>query len=181
MDASAQIHEEPSGSNIGVYFSCVLGGWGGVGASNISADPLFVAGPQGNFYLSQVSSGQGSDSPCHNTGVGMSSNFYVSGTTRTDETDDTGTIDMGFHYNDDLQHRADTDGDGDVDGVNFAIFASCFNKAGNPPRTLGCNALNSVRFDFDNDRDVDGVDFAVFSACFNKAGNPPRTAGCPQW
>jgi hypothetical protein len=34
--------------------------------------------------------------------------------------------------------RADFDEDGDVDGIDFATFASCFNKAGNPPRTLNC-------------------------------------------
>ena len=34
--------------------------------------------------------------------------------------------------------RADQEFDEDVDGVDFAVFASCFNKTGNPPRTLGC-------------------------------------------
>ena len=28
--------------------------------------------------------------------------------------------------------------DNDVDGADFAKFANCFNKAGNPPRSLGC-------------------------------------------
>jgi hypothetical protein len=32
----------------------------------------------------------------------------------------------------------DADGDGDVDGVDFSRFASCFNKAGNAPRVTGC-------------------------------------------
>jgi formylglycine-generating enzyme required for sulfatase activity len=74
---------------------------------------------------------------------------------------------------------ADSDCDGDVDGVDFAQFASCFNKAGNPPRTLGCDAMAQDDLDFDDDGDVDGVDFSKFAACFNKAGNPPRTLGCP--
>jgi hypothetical protein len=72
----------------------------------------------------------------------------------------------------------DRDKDGDVDGVDFAIFASCFNKAGNTPRTLGCSAEDASAFDTDGDVDVDGVDFAVFASCFNKAGNPPRRLGC---
>jgi hypothetical protein len=72
----------------------------------------------------------------------------------------------------------DRDKDGDVDGVDFAIFASCFNKAGNPPRTLGCTTADGEAFDTDNDGDVDGVDFAVFASCFNKAGNTPRAPGC---
>jgi hypothetical protein len=75
--------------------------------------------------------------------------------------------------------EADCDGDGDVDGVDFAKFASCYNMAGNPPRTLGCSAIEGDKFDFDGDADVDGLDFATFASCFNKAGNPPRTAGCP--
>jgi hypothetical protein len=75
---------------------------------------------------------------------------------------------------------ADCDEDGDVDGVDFSVFASCFNKAGNPPRTLGCSAGQGNKLDFDDDGDVDGVDFSVFASCFNKAGNPPRTLGCPQ-
>jgi hypothetical protein len=75
---------------------------------------------------------------------------------------------------------ADVDCDGDVDGVDFSVFAACFNKAGNPPRTLGCPSEAAEALDFENDGDVDGVDFSVFAACFNKAGNPPRTLGCPQ-
>jgi hypothetical protein len=74
----------------------------------------------------------------------------------------------------------DTDCDHDVDGVDFAKFAQCFNKAGNPPRTLGCAAWVAIQLDSDDDGDIDGVDFAKFAQCFNKAGNPPRTLGCPE-
>jgi hypothetical protein len=73
---------------------------------------------------------------------------------------------------------SDRDGDFDVDGVDFSIFASCFNKAGNPPRTLGCTTADAEAFDADGDGDVDGVDFSRFASCFNKAGNPPRATGC---
>jgi hypothetical protein len=72
----------------------------------------------------------------------------------------------------------DRDVDGDVDGVDFSVFASCFNKAGNPPRTVGCSPADASAFDQDGDNDVDGVDFSVFASCFNKAGNPPRSTGC---
>lgn len=68
----------------------------------------------------------------------------------------------------------DRDQDGDVDGVDFAIFASCFNGAGQPPRTSGCSAADAAAFDSDDDGDVDGVDFSEFASCFNKAGNTPR-------
>jgi hypothetical protein len=72
----------------------------------------------------------------------------------------------------------DRDRDGDVDGVDFSVFASCFNKAGNPPRTVGCTTDDAAGMDADNDGDVDGVDFSVFASCYNQAGNLPRAPGC---
>ncbi len=65
----------------------------------------------------------------------------------------------------------DSDGDGDVDLVDFAAFSACFNGPNNPwagpnPKTCAC-------FDNDDDGDVDLVDFAAFSACFNGPNNPP--------
>jgi hypothetical protein len=149
------------------------------GSGNTGDDPLFASGPQGDFYLSQTASGQGTDSPCVDTGFGPATVLYAAGSTRTDGGNDGGTVDMGYHYDAAMTHRADNDGDGDVDGLDFSVFASCFNKSGNPPRTFGCSVLDAARFDFDNDRDIDGADFGVFAACFNKAGNPPRTPGCP--
>lgn len=167
-----------SGSPV-VRFSDVQGGWAGAGSNNINADPQFVTGPQGDFYLSQSASGQGADSPCVDVGIGQASDLYVLGSTRTDEADDSGAMDMGFHYNGNLRPRTDVDGDGDVDGIDFSVFASCHNKAGNPPRTFGCGILETVRFDSDNDGDIDGGDFGRFASCFNMAGNPPRSLACP--
>jgi hypothetical protein len=68
----------------------------------------------------------------------------------------------------------DRDQDGDVDGVDFAVFASCFNGAGKPPRSTGCSTEDAAAFDSDDDGDIDGVDFSEFATCFNGAGNPPR-------
>jgi predicted outer membrane repeat protein len=93
-------------------------------------------------------------------------------------TTDMGAIEFDPAKSSIVFYMADSDLDGDVDGVDFAKFAQCFNKAGNPPRTLGCPPENADIFDFDDDADVDGVDFAQFAQCFNKAGNPPRTLGC---
>jgi hypothetical protein len=62
----------------------------------IDADPLFVTGPQGNYYLSQIAAGQGTDSPCVDTGDPAS--HMIVGTTRTDEVPDSGVVDMGYHY-----------------------------------------------------------------------------------
>jgi len=77
-----------------VTFSDVAGGWEGAG--NIDADPLFASGPGGSNYLGQVAAGQPSDSPCVDSG--SPSSPLITGTTRTDEAQDTPVIDMGFHY-----------------------------------------------------------------------------------
>ena len=90
-----EIHN--SGSTPIVTYSDIAGGYTGTG--NINADPLFITGPHGDFYLSQIASGQLSNSPCVDTGGGVASDWFSSGTTRTDEVDDVGTVDMGFHYN----------------------------------------------------------------------------------
>ncbi len=98
------IHDA-SGSSI-VSYSDVQGGWPGEG--NIDADPLFIAGPEGNYYLSQVAAGQAEDSPCLDAGSEPSADIcYDSGEgtvcldqrpTRTDFVDDAGQVDMGYHY-----------------------------------------------------------------------------------
>ena len=82
------------GYNNPVEYSCIEGGWPGTG--NIDADPLFVTGPEGDYYLSQIASGQGVDSPCLNVGDPSSEMIY--GTTRIDGYPDTDVIDMGYHY-----------------------------------------------------------------------------------
>ncbi len=47
-------------------WSCVEGGFPGAG--NIDLDPLFVSGPDGDYYLSQIAAGQAVDSPCVDAG-----------------------------------------------------------------------------------------------------------------
>jgi hypothetical protein len=77
------------------------------GTGNINADPEWVSGPSGAYYLSQVAAGQASDSPCVNAGYTSAAavcyppDFVVCMshlTTRTDHQTDTGTADMGYHY-----------------------------------------------------------------------------------
>ncbi len=74
-------------------YSDIQGGWEGFG--NINQDPLFVLGPNGDNYLSQIASGQGANSPCVDTGNPV---IPISGTTRTDGEPDIGVPDIGFHY-----------------------------------------------------------------------------------
>ncbi len=62
---------------------------------NFYGDPLFVTGPWGDFYLSQVAAGQSEDSPCLNAGSEM---LPYAGTTRTDHVKDREMSDYGYHY-----------------------------------------------------------------------------------
>jgi len=62
------------------------------GPGNIHADPMFVPGPLGDYYLHP-------DSPCIDAGSQSADEAGLSGrTTRGDGVPDTGTVDMGYHY-----------------------------------------------------------------------------------
>jgi len=76
-------------------FCDIQGGY--LGTGNINADPLFVAGTLGNYYLSQLGSGQNQQSPCVDAGdPGLV--IAPDGTTRTDSYPDEGITDMGYHF-----------------------------------------------------------------------------------
>jgi hypothetical protein len=63
------------------------------------ADPLFVSGPLGDYYLSCRAAGQDADSPCIDAGSTSASAAGVGNlTTRTDGAFDTGVVDIGYHY-----------------------------------------------------------------------------------
>jgi len=66
------------------------------GASMIDANPLFIDPASENYRLSQVASGQATNSPCWNTGDPVSA--MIVGSTRTDWVQDDGIVDMGYHY-----------------------------------------------------------------------------------
>jgi hypothetical protein len=72
------------------------------GTGNISEDPLFVNGPLGKFYLSQMATGdpdETMDSSCLDSGSGLASDHVMDSLiTRTDEVFDSGMVDMGYHY-----------------------------------------------------------------------------------
>ena len=69
---------------------------------NISQDPLFTSGDEGNYYLSHVATGQAQSSPSIDAGSDTAENIGLGETagysTRTDEVYDAGTVDMGYHY-----------------------------------------------------------------------------------
>ncbi len=65
----------------------------------IEDNPIFAYGPSGSYYLSALAAGQTHDSPCINAGSDTAVNLGLSGrTTRTDRVLDTGTADIGYHY-----------------------------------------------------------------------------------
>lgn len=90
-----------------ITFCDVEGGWS-ASATNFDADPLFVTGADGEFFLSQTASGQTADSPCVNTGSASSTaisftacdqSFYMDAmTTRTNGGFDSSQVDIGYHY-----------------------------------------------------------------------------------
>lgn len=113
-----------------VAYSNVQGGISGTG--NIDADPLFVAGPLGDYYLKHIWAGQFIDSPCVDAGSDLAVNLGLDTlTTRTDGEPDTGVVDMGFHYR--LTTVADLNGDGCVDGLDFAILGYQWRQAPGVP------------------------------------------------
>jgi len=98
-----------SGSGIpNITYSDIQDDHAYTGEGNIYVDPLFVSGPLGSCYLSQVDAGQTLDSPCVGAGSGLAASicFQIEDgtvcmnqlTTRTDHVADSGQVDMGFHY-----------------------------------------------------------------------------------
>lgn len=70
-----------------------------VDGNSFTTNPLHVAGPLGNYYISQIAAGQGADSPCLDTGSNTAVFFGLNTrTTRTDEVTDAGIVDVGWHY-----------------------------------------------------------------------------------
>jgi hypothetical protein len=113
-------------------YSCV--GSGDVnGTGNISADPEFVIGPLGDYYLSQINGGQAVDSPCIDIGSDLAANLGMDQfTTCTTNITDTGIVDMGYHYAPEPATSpvclepipGDLNGDCKVDFKDFEIMAS---------------------------------------------------------
>ncbi|MCD6326288.1 DUF1565 domain-containing protein [bacterium] len=98
-------HQEVHGSWEGEWYdwpyeidhSCLQDEFEGDG--NFIADPLFVSGPMGDYYLSAIDAGQEADSPCIDAGSTSASIIGMNTlTTRTDDEFDADTVDIGYHY-----------------------------------------------------------------------------------
>ncbi len=133
------------------------------GLGNISLDPLFVRpgywadvndpnvvvepnNPNavwinGDYDLSQIAAGQAADSPCVDAGSDLTVNLAMDRfTTRTDNAGDTGIVDMGYHYPG--PNLADIDTDGDVDLIDFAIFAAHWKKPATREIPMGSTVVD---------------------------------------
>ncbi len=108
-----------AGSVLDISYSDVDGGYSGVG--NLDVDPLFVSGPEGEFYLSQVAAGQVTTSEC--VDAGDPAEALILGTTRTDHEPDSNEGDLGFHYAGTTSgfRRGDLNEDGGRD-ISDAVF-----------------------------------------------------------
>jgi C1A family cysteine protease len=131
------------------------------GAGNIDADPLFVPGPSGSFYLSHRTAGNPVDSPCVEAGSDTSAVLGLNRmTTRGDERMDVDIVDLGYHYTATFRPlvAGDFDRDRDVDAADLAAFQSCFARQGPDGVPPVCRI-----FDFQSDGTVDLDDFAALA------------------
>jgi hypothetical protein len=86
-----------TGCGMNVTYSDVGEAVAGIG--NISSDPFFAGGAIGLYYLSHIRAGQGSDSPCIDSGSTLALNAGLdTSTTANDGIPDRGIVDMGYHY-----------------------------------------------------------------------------------
>ncbi|MCD4654569.1 hypothetical protein K8T06_11650 [bacterium] len=95
-----------SDSNPTVTFSCIQGGFPGMG--NIDLNPIYVQGDLGAYYLSHTETGHQFESPCVNSGSDLAGLICFETSegemcldefwTRTDGVADSYYIDMGAHY-----------------------------------------------------------------------------------
>jgi predicted outer membrane repeat protein len=137
-----QIAFEGSGT-VSVSHSCLQGGDWNVYPpeamlnwpnGSIEDDPCFVTGPVGDYYLSQIAAGQGSDSPCVDARSDWAANLGVDMyTTRTDEISDVGIVDIGYHYaGGTLLGQPDINLDLHVDSFDYCILAANWRQCNEP-------------------------------------------------
>ena len=105
-------------SSWGEFIHCDIEGGEVTGMGCFDEDPLFVSGPMGDYYLSQVLAGQGQDSPCIGEGSTLASNICFNlydqpiclnqMTTRTDQQNDVMMVNLGYHYRDNVAYYTPT-------------------------------------------------------------------------
>jgi len=165
-----QIHDDARSATTATY-SCIqdeVSNDGVVypGDGNMDVDPLFVPGPVGCYYLSQIAAGNPQQSPCVDAGSDTAANLGLDATTtRSDEATDTGVGDMGYHYpvTGVPLIMGDYDRTGDVNLADFGALQICFTNGG-PAEVSPCCRI----FDFESDADVDLDDYLEFVSAFEQ-------------
>ncbi|MBN1552200.1 right-handed parallel beta-helix repeat-containing protein [bacterium] len=94
-----------AGCFLNINNSCIQNGYPGEG--NLDQDPLFTSGINGNYYLSQIASGQTQNSPCLDSGSDLASALCYGPASNASCMDqlttaingqlDSGQVDMGYH------------------------------------------------------------------------------------
>jgi hypothetical protein len=132
----------------------IVQGWNGTlaGVGTFDADPLFVPGPDGDYYLSHGGAGLGAASPAVDAGDDATADPQVyARTTRTDEALDAAPVDLGFHFPVTGRKRVagDADRDGRVDLRDVAAYQNCFDGPAAQRPAPSCRI-----FDFNLDDDI---------------------------
>jgi hypothetical protein len=95
--SSPPVEFECPGDPPSIVSSVVYGGYPS-GTNIIDADPQFVSGPLGDYYLSQVAAGQATTSPAIDAGSRLAADVGLDRrTTATSSAPDTGVVDLGYH------------------------------------------------------------------------------------
>jgi hypothetical protein len=151
------------------------------GAGNIHINPLFVTGPLGGYYLSQIAAGQPLDSNCVDTGSDSAENLGMNSyTTRTDEKPDRETVDMGYHHPFTPEAQpcrfCELVRDGTINFKDFAVFALNWLSEDCNPANEWCQHAD-VTFDtYVNFEDVE-----LFAECWLVEDTYPPTPNPSEW
>jgi hypothetical protein len=216
MAVATGFEPDPRPATLTVSYSDVKGGWAGIyvdkgctllpaaniwslkgknNGNNIDADPLFVAGWLGDYYLSQMAVGdpyQTKNSPCVDAGSDYAGNVdmiryttptgeVVGYTTRTDGELERSKVDMGYHYRTfepcrfcDLVY--DQGSKGIIDFRDFAILASRWLNSGCSDLNGWCNGA-----DLTFDTFVNLKDLASFAECWLVADTEAPMPDPAEW
>ncbi|MFH1371215.1 MAG: right-handed parallel beta-helix repeat-containing protein [Planctomycetota bacterium] len=146
--------------------------------TNIHSDPLFVTGPMGEFYLSQIPAGQSQTSPCVDAGSDLAEALgFRLYTTRTDEAPDRAVVDMGYHTPILEPCRfVDLERDGTIDLLDLAwlverwLYTDCGDANG------WCEGA-----DLSYDTIVNFDDYVILGSCWMERDSSPPTPNPSQW
>jgi len=176
----SDVEDGAAGVFVDTEHGCILN-WDD--ANNLSGttleSPLFVTGYWGNYYLSQIITGeplQTVDSNCVDSGSGLAiDNDMYRHTTRTDHVTvkgqaiDSGIVDMGYHYTLTAEILGDFNFDGIVDINDLGLFELYWMNSG-CVFPYFCHER-----DITEDGEVDFEDFAAFAANYGEIETiPPK-------